>query len=215
MKYYITGLILFFVFCSVANAQTTDSLRPNWEDLQTLQHSTSLKINLNGLRVGVEQRISKNTSIQLEFGHIRRHQIIINPQFRYYKPLFKKSLAFVGLGYLYKHDEYSFSDSFKVIGSSTHDYKEMYISKYIHALTLNSGYLWQERIFKHEFLFEFNFAVGIRYKKSNRYGLNTNEEMVWGEAYILRPQHEQDTEGRFILYPEVNIIVRLIIPLIK
>jgi len=199
----------------MANAQTTDSLRPKWEDMQTLQQSTSLKINLNGLRVGVEQRISKNTSIQLEFGHIRRHQIIINPQFRYYKLLFKKSLAFVGLGYLYKHDEYSFSDSFRVIGSSIHDYKKMYISKYIHALTLNSGYLWQERIFKHEFLFEFNFAVGIRYKKSNRYGLNANEEMVWGEAYILRPQWEQDTEGRFILYPEVNLIVRLIIPLKK
>lgn len=215
MKLYIAVLILIFS-CIKSNAQSTDSLQPSWQSMQTIMpYRTSLKININGLRLGLEQRLSKHTSFQLEIGHLRKKQIILNPQFRWYKPLFKKTLAFIGIGYLYKHDEYTFSDSFSITGSSQHGYKQMSISKYIHAFTLHSGYFWQERIFKHDFLFEFNFAAGIRYKKSNRYGLNENEKMVWGEAYILRPQYEQDTEGKFILYPEITLTLRLIIPLRK
>lgn len=211
MKNAIAALVAFFMTCFAAHAQVADSLFPK------LLHpnKTTLKVNINGLRVALEQRLFKNVTVQLEAGHLRRHQLIVNPQLRYYQPIANNQLGFIGLSYLYKHDEYNFSDSFTVTGSNIHDYKQMSISKYIHAFTVGAGYLWYDNIFKHRVLFEFNFAAGIRYKKSNRYGLNKNEEMVWGEAYILRPQHEQDTEGRFVIYPEITLAWRVLIPLVR
>ncbi|MEO8404394.1 MAG: hypothetical protein ABI480_07365 [Chitinophagaceae bacterium] len=208
MKNTLLLFLALLIFINSNGQQSkTDSLMP---------FTTSLKLNLNGFRIGVEQKITRTSTVQLEIGRFRKETLILSPQIRIYKRVFRV-LGFIGAGYLYKKDGYNAADSVHVIGSGPDYLKSFRITKYVHAFTLNSGFFFDAHVFKRTLFFEFNFAAGIRYKKSNLYGLEPNEEIdfVGTDAYILRPQHEQNTKGKFVLYPEINGFVRLIIPLIK
>jgi len=178
-------------------------------------YSTSLKINFSGLRIGIEQKILPRTTIQLEGLYLGGSYAKINPQIRYYPKFFKRRLSYFGIGYFYKHQEYNVTDSVRITGTVPYHSKKFYISKYIHAITLNYGYLYDDKIFKHIVHFEFNLGLGIRSKKSNRYGILPNEEIDYREAFIMRPQYEQDTKGKFAKYPELNLMLTLVLPLKK
>jgi hypothetical protein len=58
--------------------------------------------------------------------------------------------------------------------------------------------------------------VGVEQKIAKRtihYGLLPDEEIHNDDSFILRQQQEQDTHGRFAIYPELNLICLLVLPL--
>jgi hypothetical protein len=191
---------------SLAQTTRTDSLVP---------YATALKINFNGLRVGVEQKITRRTTIQLEGMFLGPSYLTVNPQLRIYPRFFKRRLTYFGLGYFYKHQEYTMSDSVRLQGTFNSYEKSFQISKYIHAVTLNYGVIDDERIFGLRTHLEFNIGLGSRFKKSNRYGLLADEDIHNDDSFILRQQQEQDTHGRFAIYPELNLMCSLVLPLRK
>jgi hypothetical protein len=139
-------LILFLIFSVKTFSQTSssDSLRP---------YAAALKININGRRVGVEQKIFKRITIQLEgllnhFFYLTSY-LTVNPQLRYYPKLFKRQLSYFGIGYFCIHQSYSMSDSVRLNGTTTGYLKTFDISKYIHAITLNYGFIATEKYFPH------------------------------------------------------------------
>jgi hypothetical protein len=203
-------VIAFFCFSFFQSAFSQDLTVNN-----DVPFNTVLRININGFKIGIEQRVYKNFTGALSVGTYGGKVITVNPQLRYYTTFLKRRLVYIGLGYLYKHDEYDNNDTFRVIGTSPRYTKDFYISKYVHAFTINAGWFWEEFFFKHPVIFETNIGLGVRFKKSNRYGINDNEELSLKEAFITRPQHYEDTRGAFKLYPEPNINVSLIIPLKK
>lgn len=179
---------------------------------------TALKINLNGLKVGLEQRLYKNLTAQFEVGYIGTKATILKPQIRFYKKLFNDQSAYIGLAYLYKHQETTYNDSI-ISKNNNGEYskytKDFTVNKYIHAITINGGYYYNTYIFKQKCLFEVNFGLGIRYKKSSRYGLLPNEEIDLSEAMFIRPARYLETNGAFKIYPELNINLSLVIPIWK
>jgi Protein of unknown function (DUF3575) len=178
-----------------------------------IPYTTTLKINFNGLRVGLEQKIGNRTTIQLEGLYLGPSYLTINPQLRYYPRFFKRRLTYFGLGYFYKHQEYDMSDSVRLNGTFISYEKSFQISKYIHAVTINYGCISEESIFGLKTHLEFNIGLGTRFKKSNRYGLLPDEEIHNDDSFILRQQQEQDTHGRFAIYPELNLVCSLLLPL--
>ncbi len=182
---------------------------------------TNIKINLNGLKIGVEQKLYKNTTGQFELGiPIEGKGILLKPQFRIYRKIFKENFSYLGIAYLYKHQKASYNDTLRQLDSEgnftgTRYTKDFSVSKYIHAITLNTGFISEETYFNQRFIFEWNIGVGVRYKKSNRYGLEANEDFDLQEAFIIRPSNYQDTDGKFKIYPELNITFSIIIPILK
>ncbi|MEC4049099.1 hypothetical protein OX284_006635 [Flavobacterium sp. SUN046] len=208
-SFYI-GLILTISNVQAQKKATDDSV----------PFKTAFKINLNGLRIGVEQRIFKKTTIQLELGGLSPNYTLINPQLRYYTKISKTDFVYVGLGYLYKHQRTIYNDSVGIVapdGSFTNQKynKDFLINKYIHAFTLNTGFFVDKTIFKQHIILEFNMGLGVRYKKSGRLGLNANEDIDFTEAYFIKPLKYMDTEGRFKIYPEINLQLSLVIPILK
>lgn len=201
-------LIFFLIVASQTFSQIreTDSLKI---------YSTTLKINLTGLRVGIEQKILKRATFQLEGLFINKNWIKINPQIRYYPSFFKHRLSYIGLGFYYKHQENNFTDSVKIIGSNSYYLKDFQVCKYIQALTLNYGFYYDEKFLNLNVHYEFSLGLGIRFKKSNRYGLLPNEEIDYREAFIMRPQAYQDTKGNLAVYPEINLMYKIVLPLRK
>ena len=200
---------ILFVLSSPAQKKATDDLVP---------FRTALKINLNGLRAGVEQRIFKKTTAQLEIGGLSPNYTVINPQIRYYTKVFKTDFVYIGLGYLYKHQRSTYNDSVGVVatdGSFTHQKyrKDFMINKYIHAFTFNTGFFVDKTLFKQHFILEFNMGLGVRYKKSGRIGLNDNEDIDFTEAYFIKPLKYMNTDGRFKIYPEINLQLSLVVPI--
>lgn len=177
--------------------------------------TTAFKINVNGFRAGIEQKVFKRLTLQLEGLYLGRHLVKINPQLRYYPKLFREQLAYFAIGYYYKHQENDFIDSVRIVGTSPYYTKEFHVSKYIHTLTFNYGFMYEEKICKRFIRFEFNLGLGIRFKKSNRYGLLANEEIDFREAFVMRPQAYQDTKGKFALYPELNATWTIVLPIQK
>lgn len=183
---------------------------------------TVLKLNLNGFKIGIEQKIYKNLTGQFEIGKvIEGKSITFKPQLRIYRKLFNRNYSYLGLAYFYKHQETSYNDTIRELDSNgnfiigTRHTKDFTVNKYIHAITVNTGFIYEEKIFRKLFIFEFNIGLGIRYKKSSRYGLSKNEELDLQDAEIIRPQNYQDTNGAFKMYPELNLNLSLVIPLIK
>lgn len=183
--------------------------------------TTSLKVNLNGLRIGVEQKVFKNYTAQLEIGKaLEGKSITVKPQIRWYRKVYNENFTYFGLAYFYKHQKTNYNDTLRQLDNDrnftgTRYTKDFSINKYIHAITLNTGFIHQEKIFNQSFLFEWNIGIGIRYKKSRRYGLTENEDFDLQEAFIIRPQKYQETNGAFKIYPELNLNFSIIIPLIK
>lgn len=182
---------------------------------------TNLKINLNGFKIGIEQRLYKNITGQFEVGiPIEGRATILKPQLRIYRKVFKENFTYLGIAYLYKHQEKTYNDTLRQLDSEGHFTgpaytKDFFISKYIHAFTLNTGFISEDTYFKQRVIFEFNIGVGVRYKRSNRYGIDPNEDFDLQEAFIIRPANYQDTNGAFKIYPELNITASIIIPLFK
>ena len=206
---YTVCLALLVALSSQSQKKTTDEQVP---------FRTALKINLNGLRVGVEQKIFKKTTAQLEIGGLSPNYTLINPQLRYYTKVFKTDFVYIGLGYLYKHQRTTYNDSVGIVaadGSFTNQKyrKDFMINKYIHAFTFNTGFYIDKTIFKQHIILEFNLGLGARYKKSARIGLADNEDIDFTEAYIIKPLKYMNTEGKFKIYPELNLQLSLVIPL--
>lgn len=178
-------------------------------------NSTSLKININGFRIGLEQKIFDRTTLQIEGLYLGKNLIKLNPMIKYYPSKFKKRLIYFGIGYYYKQQRNKFTDSVRISGTILYYSKKFEVSKYINALTLNYGFLFKKEIFKKPINFEFNLGLGFRLKKSNRNGLLNNEEINLKDAFILRPQAYQDTEGKFKTYPELNASITISLPLKK
>lgn len=182
---------------------------------------TAVKINFNGFKIGIEQRIYKNITAQFEIGKFPEGKsITYKPQLRIYRRIFKQNFSYIGLAYFYKHQETKYNDTIRLINNNgqftgPRYTKDFIVNKYIHAITLNTGFISEERIFKQRFIFEFNIGVGLRYKKSSRYGLEQNEDLDLQEAVFIRPQNYQETNGAFKIYPELNLNLSLVIPLIK
>ncbi len=179
---------------------------------------TAIKLNLNGFKIGVEQRIYKNITGQFEVGFLGGKSTVLKPQIRYYKKLFNEQTAFIGLAYLYKHQEQSFNDSvyrFGNDGKIIKYTKDFVINKYIHAITIDGGYYYNTYFLKQKFIFEVSFGLGIRFKKSSRYGLLPGEDIDLSEAFIIRPTRYLETNGAFKIYPELNLNLSLVIPLVK
>ena len=192
------------------------------EAKNVLPVKTALKINLNGLKIGIEQKLFKNVTGQFEIGKVLEGKsITVKPQLRLYRKLFRKNYSYLGLAYFYKHQETNYNDTIRQLDGNgnfiigTRQPKDFTVNKYIHAITLNTGFIYDEKIFKQQFIFEFNIGLGIRFKKSSRYGLSENEELDLQDAFIIRPQNYQDTNGAFIMYPELNLNLSLVIPLIN
>jgi hypothetical protein len=208
-----TYLVLLFVSIN------SFSQKAKLEDLIPMQ--TNLKINLNGLKIGIEQKLYKNITGQFEVGiPIEGKAIILKPQIRMYRKLFNENFTYFGIAYLYKHQEKTYNDTLRQLDAEGHFVgprytKDFFISKYIHALTLNTGFISEETYFKQRIIFDFNIGVGIRYKRSNRYGIDSNEDLDLQEAYIIRPANYIDTHGAFKIYPELNLTFSIIIPLVK
>lgn len=145
--------------------------------------------------------------------------ITYKPQLRIYHKIFKQKFSYIGLAYLYKHQETKYNDTIRLINNDQFTgpryTKDFMVNKYIHAITFNTGYFSEESIFRQRFIFEFNIGVGIRYKKSSRYGLEQNEDFNLQEAVFIRPQSYQETNGKFKIYPELNLNLSLVIPLAK
>ena len=177
--------------------------------------ATSLKININGARIGVEQKIFNRTTLQSEGIYFGKNLLKVNPQIRYYLKFCKDGLYYFGIGYYYKHQENDYTDSVRIVGTFPYYSKKFHLSKYIDALTLNGGYLYEDKIFKQTVRFEFNVGLGIRFKKSSRTGLLPNEEIDFREAFIMRPLLYEDTQGKFALYPELNLMFSVVLPLKK
>jgi len=159
MKKTLYFLLLLACFNAIAQ-DTVGNLYP---------FRTAVKLNLNGLKVGIEQRIHKNLTAQFEIGYIGTKATILKPQIRWYKKLFNDQSAYIGLAYLYKHQETTYNDSIfsKNNNGETIKYtKDFSINKYIHAITINGGYYYYTTLFKQKCLFEVNFGLGIRYKKA-------------------------------------------------
>lgn len=182
---------------------------------------TNVKINLNGLKIGVEQKLYKNITGQFEVGiPIEGKGILLKPQLRIYRKIFKENFSYIGIAYLYKHQKTNYNDTLRQLDSEgnytgTRYTKDFTISKYIHAITLNTGFISEETFFKQRFIFELNIGAGIRYKKSNRYGIEANEDFDLQEAFIIRPANYQDTHGKFKIYPELNVTLSIVIPILK
>jgi len=207
----MSKLLLLLGFLPVSLPTIAQTVRAD----SVIPYTTALKINFNGLRVGLEQKIGKRTTIQLEGFYLATSYLTINPQLRYYPRFFKRRLTYFGLGYFYKHQEYDMSDSVRLNGTFNNYEKSFQISKYIHAVTLNYGCICDESIFGLRTHLEFNIGLGTRFKKSNRYGLLPDEEIHNDDSFILRQQQEQDTHGRFAIYPELNLMCSLLLPLKK
>jgi hypothetical protein len=179
---------------------------------------TAVKLNLNGLKIGLEQRLYKNLTAQFEVGYIGTKATILKPQIRLYKKLFNDQSAYIGLAYLYKHQETTYNDSI-ISKNNNGEYikytKDFTVNKYIHAITINGGYYYNTYIFKQKCLFEVNFGLGLRYKKSSRYGLLLNEDIDLSEAMFIRPARYLETNGAFKIYPELNYNFSLVIPIWK
>jgi hypothetical protein len=205
-------LVLFFLF---SIGFSFASFSQSFEINDSLPYNTILRVNINGGKIGIEKRVYKNYTGALSIGYYGGKLITINPQIRYYTPFFKNAFSYIGIGYLYKHNEYNNNDTVKIVGTNPRYTKDFQISKYIHAFTLNAGWFWQEYIFKKAIIFEFNIGAGVRFKKSNRYGLADNEALSMQEAFVIRPQHYEDTKGLFKLYPEINACFSILIPLKK
>ncbi len=178
-------------------------------------YSTAIKINLSGARIGIEKKLFNRTTLQIEGLYLGSTLVKVNPQIRYYPKFFKRNLSYFGIGYYYKHKENNYSDSVRITGTDPYYVKHFSISRYIHALTLNYGVLFDEKVLKKTVHLELNAGVGIRYKKSERYGILPNEEIDLREAYIMRPQAYQDTQGRFVTYLELNLMFTVVLPIIK
>jgi hypothetical protein len=182
--------------------------------------TTALKVNFNGLKIGIEQKMYKNITAQFEIGKfIEGKSITFKPQIRVYRKVFKKDFTYLGLAYFYKHQETAYNDTLRQLDNNgnftgSRYTKDFTVSKYIHAITLNTGFISDATLFKTRFIFEFNIGVGIRYKKSSRYGISENEDFDLQEAMFIRPQNYQETNGAFKMYPELNATVSLVIPLI-
>lgn len=181
---------------------------------EELPFTTALKINVNGLKLGIEQKIFKKTTIQFEAGYLGRSSITMTAQIRKYF-LIHNTPFYLGLGYFYKNGHYNARDSVKMVDSAGHYMKDFSVGKYIHAITIVGGYFFERRIFKHRIRYELGFGAGVRFKKSTRYGLLPNETVDNDDHYIIRPQQLEDTKGKFKLYPELNIVFRVLLPLKK
>ena len=210
-----TCLILIVVFLQFnCSAQET-----KLENLIPI--TTALKVNFNGFKIGIEQKIYKNVTAQFEIGKfIEGKSITFKPQIRVYRKVFKKDFTYLGLAYFYKHQETAYNDTLRQLDSDGNFTgprytKDFTVSKYIHAITLNTGFISDATLLKTRFIFEFNIGVGIRYKKSSRYGISENEDFDLQEAMFIRPQNYQETNGAFKMYPELNATLSLVIPLIK
>jgi hypothetical protein len=181
-----------------------------------------VKLVYPGFKIGIEQKIYKNITGQFEIGKVLEGKsITFKPQLRIYRKLFNKNYSYLGLAYFYKHQETNYNDTIRELDNNgnfiigTRHTKDFTVNKYIHAITLNTGFIYQEKIFRQLFIFEFNIGLGIRFKKSSRYGLSKNEELDLEDAFIIRPLNYQDTNGTFKMYPELNLNLSLVIPLIK
>ncbi|MES2544988.1 MAG: hypothetical protein V4548_08895 [Bacteroidota bacterium] len=210
MKKIILIVFLFLISSNVFCQTEYDSLAP---------YKTALKLNLNGFKIGVEQKFYKNITGQFEIGTLGGKSITFKPQVRIYKKIFKGNFAYVGLAYFYKHQLSKYNDTvqkFESDGTYSDKYtKDFKVNRYIHAITINSGYYFVEKIFKQKIILELNIGVGVRYKKSSRYGLLPNEVLDLTEAFIIRPAKYLETNGEFRAYPELNLNLSLIIPLKK
>ena len=209
-----------FIFLLISLTYKCYSQEIKLEDLIPVK--TALKINLNGFKIGVEQKIYKKLTGQFEIGMLpsKGKSITLKPQLRVYRKIFNKNYSYLGLAYLYKQQKVNYNDSVSQVNDEGHfigtPYKKDFtVTKYIQAITLNTGFLSEERIFKQRFIFEFNIGVGIRYKKSRRYGLLSNEEVFLPVDAQIRQSLYYDTEGKFKIYPELNLNLSLIIPLKK
>lgn len=202
-------LLLLFLCLPVCSFSQTDTLLP---------FNTAVKLNINGLKLGIEHRIYKNISLQFEVGPIPGAQgFTYKPQVRVYYKV-NRTFTYLGLAYFYKHQANNYNDTIRRVNTDGHYIGNFYrkdfrISKYIHAITLNTGAYWWENVFGIRILLEANLGLGIRYKKSNRYGLDPDEAFDLQEATFIRPAHYQDTRGRFMALPELNATLSLAIPI--
>jgi hypothetical protein len=177
-------------------------------------YTTALKLNLNGARLGIEQKIFRRMTVQLEGWYTGRHILKVNPQLRYYPKRFRQYLGYVALGYYYKHQECDFKDSVRM-GADPYYAKRFSVTKDIHAFTLNAGFMMDEKVLKHTIRLEWNLGLGVRFKRSFRYGILPEEEIDYREAMFIRPQAYQDTKGNFVAYPEINLSLSIALPVRK
>ena len=204
--------ICFLILISFLNSFSQESVEDKYP------FKTALKLNLNGFKIGAEQRIYKNFTGQFEVGFLGGISTVLKPQIRYYKKIFNDQSAYIGLAYLYKHQKNTYNDSiysYNNNGQLIKYTKDFTINKYIHAITLNGGYYYNTYLFKQKFIFEVNFGLGVRFKKSSRYGLLPNENIDLSEALFIRPTRYLETDGAFKIYPELNLNLSLVIPIVK
>ena len=214
MKYRILFLLLLLIKINGLAQE-----KRNLGDI--IPAKTTLKLNLNGFKMGIEQRIYKNITGQFEIGkNIDGKSITFKPQIRIYRKIFHKNYSYLGLAYFYKHQVTIYNDTVRQLGDNGNFIgyrypKDFSVSKFVHAITMNTGFFSEANILKQRFIFEFNVGIGIRYKKSSRNGLLSNEEIDLQDAFIIRPQNYENTNGAFKIYPELNLNLSLIVPLLK
>lgn len=173
MKFVFLIPILFLFFCGQSQIDTLKDIKLA---VKLAPLATIDLVTKTSYRGGVEFKVSRNKSIYIEGGgffpnynasNVKGFLIKIEPKV-YFSYFGRCNGEFISVEYMFMKQSYDYTDSIKLNGGYLKDYR---INKTINCINLKFG---KTIVFKRNFLIEWSFGLGARFKIAN--STLTNEE---------------------------------------